>query len=136
MARRVSQRYGPNSDAVKASILPHVADISCSKLILLPPSSLLLRFAVSQHFFRRGAVSVGIIRGQFGLGCLNFEWECSIMACRDQRHSHRVHRLFGVVGWVGVCKGNEMRQWTSTNRSCDFSEELTGERRDGDTALD
>lgn len=73
-ARRVSLRYGPNSDAVKASIPPHVADISCEGLIALPPSSLLFhRFCRQrQHFFRRG---VGIIRGQFGLGCLDFEWE-------------------------------------------------------------
>lgn len=41
-----------------------------------------------------------------------------------------------VVGWVEVCKGNEIRQQTSTNRSSDFSEELTEERQDGDTALD
>lgn len=32
-----------------------------------------------------------------------------------------------VSGWVGggACKGNEMRQRSSTNRSSDFSEELT-----------
>lgn len=154
MVKQGSLRYDPNSCAVKASILPHMAGISCKKLISRTPST-------SLHLPSSTLPSANIslsakVAAMFGLLEANLDFAAStwranaaslavVISASNPRDSCH---LWGFVSFscgskfvVWCCVGViwKMRDETAdctAHRYFDFSEELTEEKQDKNTALD
>lgn len=150
--KQSSLRYDPNSYTVTANILPHTAGISRKTLISLPPFIALPPLCRQPTFLLSLSAKVAAM---FGLLEANLDFAASTWRGMQQHwllwfqpqpeglmSLLRFCLLFLVVPnslfvvWVWWEMRRQTATHTNTHRYFDFSEEMTEEKQDKNTATD